>query len=189
MKVLIPILFLIITCLSCKEDNEEINKIQIVENYIRALNKADYKTITPLFKDSIRLIEIDYYSAFSKEEYYPLFKWDSTFRPTYRILEIKEENEGVRMKVSKECQRILFLNEEPIITSEFVRFKDGSINSITIENYVIFNNNKWSNNRAKLVAWIEENHPELNGFLTDQTQQGALNYLKAIKLFQTAKRA
>lgn len=182
-KIILTIVISIIG-ISCQYSNESVNKVEIAEEYINALNESDYDEIITLFKDSVRLKELVYSSAFSKEEYYHLFQWDSTFHPTYKILSIQEENGAVRMKVSKECTRILFLNEEPNVTDELVRFEDGKINSIEITNYVVFNEEKWEKNRADLVSWVEANHPELNGFLYDQTKKGALKYLEALRLYQ-----
>lgn len=172
------------SCTESKQAQATIPKTQLVEQYINALNKSDFQQVRFLFFDSIRLKELDYVSVFSKDDYYHLFQWDSTFHPTYKILEIQEDKSGVKMKVSKECKRILFLNQEPIVTHEFVKFKDNKIMSVDIIDYKVFNDSIWSLNRANLVSWITTNHPELNGFLHDQSKQGALNYLKAIQLYQ-----
>lgn len=180
------VLFAVAFCLSCQQQ-KGVNKVQLVKDYVEALNESDYEKTTSLFLDSIRLKEMDYVSAFSKTEYLRLFQWDSIFQPKYQIFEIKEENGYVRMQVSKKCKRILFLNEEPNITDERVNFENGKITSIEILNYVVFNDDKWDKNRANLTSWIETNHPELIGFLHDQSKQGALNYLKAIELYQLNK--
>ncbi len=180
-------LFIVIICLlgiSCRQPKTDVNKMEVTKNYIKALNTSDYDAIIGLFKDSIRMKEIVYSSVFSKDEYYQLFQWDSTFSPTYKILEIKEENDAIRMTVSKECPRILFLNEEPNVTDETVKFEDGKIKSIEITKYVVLNEKVWERNRTQLVEWIETHHPELDGFLYDQTKKGAIKYLEAIKRYQ-----
>ncbi|SNZ01113.1 hypothetical protein [Flagellimonas pacifica] len=185
-KILI-LLCVIILVISCREKKSKINKVQIVENYIEALNEGSYNMIIQSFLDSVRLNEQVYKSTFSKEDYLSLFQWDSTFAPKYEILEIAQKGEDVEMKVSKECTRILFLNEEPIVTREVVKFKNDQIYSITITDYEVFNGEKWSDNRADLVSWVKANNPELDGFLVDQSKKGALNYLKAMDLYQNNK--
>ncbi|WP_420602881.1 hypothetical protein [Flagellimonas sp.] len=173
--------------ISCHEKKSEVDKVQIIEDYIGALNEGDHGIVIESFSDSVRLNEMDYKSVFSKEDYYSLFQWDSTFVPKYQILDIEQKGEDVEIKVSKKCTRILFLNEEPIITKELVKFKRSKIYSITITDYEVFNDGKWSGNRANLVSWIKTHHPELDGFLIDQSKRGALNYLKAINLYQNNK--
>ncbi len=101
--LIVPIVFLWI---SCHHSTKVVNKVEVVKEYINALNESNYDGIVSLFKDSVRMKELVYSSVFSKKEYYQLFQWDSTFHPTYKILEIKEENGLVRMTVSKECPRI-----------------------------------------------------------------------------------
>jgi len=184
MKKITIILFLTIFWSSCQQATKEANKIQLVKAYVNALNDADFDQITSLFMDSICLKEMDYVSVFSKAEYRQIFQWDSTLQANYQILEIREENGAVRMQISKECPRILFLNEEPTITDAMVKFENGQIKSIEILNYVVFNDDKWDKNRVNLTSWIAANHSELNGFLHDQSEQGALNYLNAIELYQ-----
>ncbi|MCK0160790.1 hypothetical protein [Allomuricauda sp. F6463D] len=162
----------------------EIDKVKIAENYIGALNVSDYNQVTGLFLDSIRFNEVNYIRTFTKEEYHSLFQWDSIFAPHYEILEIKEVSGDLHLKVSKECERIRFLQNRPFITKEIMKFKDGAIYSIDIVEYIGFNDSIWVRNREKLVSWIEENQPELNGFIYDQTKTGALKFQKAIELYE-----
>lgn len=179
--------FLALFLISCQPSKKEVDKVQLVKDYIAALNAFDYPAIIDKFKDSIRLKERVYESIFSKEDYYHLFQWDSTLNPTYKILEINEAEDGtVHMHVSKLEERIQFLNEEAIVTDEVVSFEEGKIHNIDIVNYVVFNEVEWINNRKKLVTWVNNNHPELNGFLHDQSKKGALQYLKALEYYQMA---
>lgn len=179
--------FLAILLCSCEPKKEEVNKVQLVQEYIQALNDFDYQGIISKFEDSVRMKERVYESAFSKEDYYYHFQWDSTLKPTYKILEISEAEDGtVHMHVSKLEERIQFLNEEAIVTDEVVTFENGKIHDINIVNYVIFNEVEWINNRKDLVTWVNNNHPELNGFLHDQTREGAIHYLQALKYYKEA---
>lgn len=183
MKVAIFILC-VVMAMSCGQKSKKIDKVEIVKDYINALNVSDYKQVVGLFRDSIRLKEMDYVSTFSKEAYHSLFQWDSTFGPKYQILDIRSDGDDVRMKVSKQCDRILFLNQEPIITQEMVKFDGDAIQSIDIVEYVVFNDSLWSAKREDLVSWIEGHHPDLNGFIHDQTKQGAMNYQKAMAFYR-----
>tara|TARA_R110002167_G_C12410901_1_gene627904 strand:- start:185 stop:532 length:348 start_codon:yes stop_codon:yes gene_type:complete len=111
-------------------------------------------------------------------------KWDSIFDPTYKILQIEQEDEIVKAKISKIDKRISFLHQEPIVTNQIIRFDNDKIIGLETTVYVIFNDSIFVKNRDRLVNWIEENHPELNGFLYDQTKTGGLKYLKAIELYK-----
>jgi len=46
----------------------------------------------------------------------------------------------------------------------------------------------WEKEKEALVSWIKTNHPELDGFINDMSLNGAVNYLKAIKLYRARKR-
>jgi len=50
--------------------------------------------------------------------------------------------------------------------------------------YLVFNDATFVKNRDSLLSWIDENHPELNGFINNQTAPGGRQYLKAIELFK-----
>lgn len=186
-KALFVTLFLTLSLLACQPPNKEIDNVELVKSYVQALNEFDYLSIISMFNDSIRLKEIVYESTFSKADYYNLFQWDSIFQPKYEILKIEEKADGtVELETSKQGPRILFLNEKPIVNHEVVSFENGKIRMIHILEYKVFDEETWSHKRQTLLDWVDANHPELNGFIYDQTKEGALNYLKALEFYQAA---
>ncbi|WP_108424964.1 hypothetical protein [Flagellimonas amoyensis] len=182
-KLVVPFLIMAIL-VSCRDGAEKLDKTGIAENYIKALNASDFEQLVGLFQDSIRFNEMEYIRTFDKESYHSLFQWDSVFNPKYEILDIKEEGENLRLTISKECERIHFLHETPFISSEIMNIKEGKIHSIDIVEYVDFNDSLWIAKREDLVSWIEGHHPDLNGFIHDQTKQGAINYQKAMAFYR-----
>ena len=181
----ITILLLCVSLLvGCNQEPKKMDKVALVEKYYQAMNYSDYSKVTGMFYDSIRFNEMDNTRTFTNEGYRDLIQWDSVFNPKYQILDIKEEGEELHLKISKECDRIMFLQGRPFVSKEVIRFKEGAIYSIDIVEYIDFNDSLWIANRENLVSWIGEHHPELNGFIYDQTKQGALNYLKAIALYK-----
>ena len=136
---------------------------------------------------AIRESEYDYVETFSKKGYVEWLKWDSVFEPTYDILQIEQENKIIKAKISKIDDRISFLHEGPIVTNEVIRFNNNKIISVEKAKYVIFNEKIFLKNRERLLSWIDKNHPELNGFIHDQTEAGGIKYLKAIELYKNRK--
>ena len=185
-KVTLLSLLLIIGFISCKNLEKGVDKIGIAKQYYDMLDSSEYSRITSLLTDSIITKEIDYELTLSQAAYMEQLKWDSVFEPTYEILQIEQENSIVKARVSKKDKRVLFLHEEPIVTDEIIRFHNSKITSVEITDYVIFNDATFSKNRSKLLNWIDKNHPELNGFIHDQTLEGGLNYLKSIELYNQA---
>ena len=184
-KSIISLLFILIVFFSCKE---RISKIELVKKYYETLNNSDFSNVSSLLSDSILSKEVKYKMMFSHEDYLELLKWDSTFKPEYKVINISEEDEIIKTKISQKDKRILFLNEEPIITNQVIRFKNGKILNIEIVDYIVFNDSIFIRNRTKLINWIDINHPELKGFLHDQTKKGGLKYLKAIEFYQKANK-
>jgi hypothetical protein len=127
--------------------------------------------------------QYEYEQTFTKSEYLEWLKWDSVFDPTYEILEMEQEDEYVKASISKIDKRISFLHQQPIVTSQVIRFDRDKIVSVETTEYVIFNDSIFVKNRDSLLSWIDENHPELNGFINDQTAPGGRQYLKAIELY------
>lgn len=183
-KIKISILFLMLGICSCNPKKEN-SKLELAKNYYKILDQSQVSEIETLLTDSLMTIETeyDYKQTFSKNEYVEWMKWDSVFEPTYKILEIVEENDVVKAKISKTDKRISFLHHEPIVTNQVIRFNNDKIISIETTKYVIFNDSIFVSNREKLLDWIAKNHLELDGFIYDQTKTGGLKYLKAIELF------
>lgn len=176
-------IFCAIAAISCGQKHRGIDKVKLAGNYYGALNASDYHQVTGLFLDSIRFNEMDHTRTYAKEDYRALFQWDSVFRPKYTILDVKEVDGDLHLRVSKEGRRIRFLQHRPFITKEVMKFKNGAIYSVDIVDYVDFNDSLWVRNRENLVSWIRENHPELDGFINDQTKTGALKFQKAMALY------
>ena len=186
-QFIIQTLFLLIMLCSCGSNQKETDKVEMVKTYVQALNDFDYPSIISLFYDSVRMKEIVYDMSYSKADYYHLFQWDSIFQPQYEILKIQEMTDGtIDLEISKKGPRILFLNEKPTVTHEVISFKNDKIHSVHIRDYLVFDDQTWEAKRQKLLDFIDQHHPELNGFIYDQTKQGALNYLKALELYRAA---
>ncbi|MGB5418616.1 hypothetical protein [Algibacter sp.] len=185
---LIIIIFLSVGCISCKTSEKEINKLDIAKRYYKILDKADDDAIALLLGDSIviRENESDYQETFTKKRYSEWLKWDAVFVPTYKILEIEQDRDIVKAKISKIDRRILFLHEQPMVWNEIIRFENNKIIKVERVLYEVFNVSRFLKNRDSLVSWIEKNHPELNGFLNDQTEAGGIKYLKAIELLEAS---
>jgi len=183
-KNIVLYLLLAIGFTSCKNSEKEIDKLEIAKRYYKVLDDSDTSGIRALLTDSLLTNESDYEQAFSKAGYVEWLQWDSVFDPTYETLQIEQENGIVKAKISKIDKRILFLHEEPIVTNQIIRFDDGKISSIETTDYVNFKDTTFLKNRSAILSWTGENHPELNGFINDQTKKGGLNYLKAIDFYQ-----
>ena len=177
--------------ISCKDSEKELDKLEIAKMYYEVLDKSNVSGIRTLLTDSLltKEAEYDYEQTFSKKEYVEWLKWDSVFEPTYKILEIRQENGAVKAKISKMDKRIAFLHKEPIVSDQVIRFDKDKISSIETSKYVIFNDSLFVANREKLLNWVKENHPELDGFINDQTKIGGIKYLKAIELYENKTNA
>lgn len=177
---LIALVFIAVSCTPSSTEND-IQKVAI--DYYQALNISDFKTIQNLHYDSVRVGGDGYFTTYSLDGYLNWLEWDSVFNPTYEIMELHELDGSVEVIVSKYCKRILFLNEEPTITKEVLKYKEGKIFSLTVTESISFNEEKWVQNREALLIWMRENHPEFDEFIYDQTKQGAFNYSTAIDLY------
>jgi len=185
-KILMLSLFISIGLVSCNNADKGIDKLEIAKLYYKALDNSNGSEMKVLLADSLitAIPEYDYELTYSKDEYIEKWlKWDSIFDPSYELLEIEEQEEIVKAKISKIDKRIFFLQKEPFITNEILRFQKDNIIAVETE-YLNFNEKVWERNKTELLSWIGENHPELNGFIYDQTMSGGLKYLKAIELYK-----
>ncbi|MCX2761895.1 hypothetical protein [Aquimarina muelleri] len=193
MNKIIVLLLLTVGLISCKTSEKgrvrETNKLETAKRYYKALNTSDDSEMLTLLGDSIVIRENadNYEERFSRKGYTIWLEWDSVFEPKYKILEIEEENEVVKAKISKIDQRIFFLTEEPIVWYEIIRFDNNKIVKVEKIEYEVFNVAKFLKNRDRLVNWIDKNHSELSGFLYPQTKSVGMKYLKAIELYNNKK--
>lgn len=187
-KIIILLLLLTLGFTSCKNSEKGIDKIEIAKQYYKALDNSDHSALASLLTDSLltKETEYDYEQTFSLNEYVEWMKWDSVFDPQYKILEIEEKNGVIKARISKEDHRISFLHEEPIVTSEIIRFDKNKIKTIERTN-VLFNDSVFVKNRTEFLNWIDQNYPEWNGFIYDQTKNGGMKYLKAIERYKNEK--
>ncbi|MEO8772729.1 MAG: hypothetical protein ABI371_00230 [Gelidibacter sp.] len=188
-KIIVLSLFLTFGFISCKTSEKEIDKLEIAKKYYKFLDSSDGSGMFALLGESIvvRENEDDYEENFSKEGYLEWLEWDSVFDPTYKILEIEQENETIKAKISKIDKRIFFLHDEPMVWNEIIRFDNNKIVRVDRIRYEDFNVAIFIKNRDELLSWIDENHPELNGFLNAQTKSVGMKYLEAIELHQSKK--
>ena len=184
-KILMISALLAIMGTSCKRA-EKIDRLEIAQEYYRVLDESDEIGLMPLLADSIltKETEYNYEYTYAQRDYMQWLKWDSAFEPTYKVLEMVEENDRVKVRVSKMDKRIAFLHKEPFITNQILQFENDKIASIETIKYVNFNDSLFVKNRDELVNWIDQYHPELNGFINDQTEVGGMKYLKAMEYFQ-----
>lgn len=186
MNKLVFVLLITFGVLSCKTSENEIDNLEIAKDYYSVLNNSDHTRIKAFLIDSLFTADDTYKQTFTLKEYQEWMQWDSLFHPTYKILDIQKENNTVKAKISKTDKRILFLHEAPIVTHEVLHFDNNKIISIE-RNTLVFNADTFVKNRDSIVNYIHETHPELNGFLHDQSIHGGLKYLKAIERFKHRK--
>ena len=181
-KVFLLGLFTIIL-FGCNSSTNNLSDKQIVRNYFGALNQNNLEKASKYVGDSIVLSEFEFIQTNSKEEWLTQSKWDLAFSPNYKIIEINEIDGSIEASISKDCYRIKYLHDTATIYKSLFKIKNGKIQSEHIFEYVVFNFEKWSSRRDSLVKWIDVNHEYLSGFIYDQTEEGAHNYIKAIDLY------
>ncbi len=188
-QILIILLLFLVVLVNCKNPEKTIDRLEIAEKYFVALDESNSSKIKDLLTDSliITIPKYEYEVRYSKSDYVGKWlKWDSVFEPTYKVLEMKLENGIVKAKVSKIDKRILFFMQKPFLTNEILRFQNDKIITVETE-YLNFDEETWEKSRNGLLSWISENHPELNGFINDQTEAGGMKFLKALELYETKK--
>src|SRR5690606_20693756 len=98
--------------------------------YYKGFKNSDYRQIKKIVSDSLTIIEGDYIMGFTRESFYKQFKWDSVFKPVYKLVSIVNENEYVVATVSVNSLRYEFLKNNPLTCKHAFYFKSGKINKI-----------------------------------------------------------
>ncbi|WP_149277553.1 hypothetical protein [Pareuzebyella sediminis] len=176
---------------STKEIEEEVvfqlEKSELEEQvmaYYNGFKNSDYRQIRKQVSDSLTITEGDYTMTFNPELFQEHFKWDSIFQPVYEVVELENKDEQVVATVAVKSLRFEFLKNNPLTCRHQFHFKAGKIAKIENLECPDANWELWQIERDALVNWVKINHPELDGFINDLSRQGALDYVKAIDLYQ-----
>ncbi|MDR7129744.1 hypothetical protein J2X69_002089 [Algoriphagus sp. 4150] len=187
MKKYFILLFSLSLFISCKD--ETLSQSELVTEYYDGFNSSDFKRIISVIADSITIIEGEYIMPYSQESFYEQFKWDSIFQSTYEIVELKTQNNQVIATVASSSKRYEFLKNNPLTCKFKISFNFDKIMKLESLECLNADWNIWQTERDSLVNWTIKNHPELDGFIHDLTMNGAINYLKAIELYEKRKDA
>ena len=181
------ILFLLFFISSCND--QKLTYKEAVITYYNAFDSGDFNEMKTVLSDSITIIGGDYVMPFNQDSFYEHFKWDSIFKTSYKLLEIEEKNNQVYATVASKSIKNEFLKNNPLTCTFKISFESRKISKIEDFEYIGTDWEKWVNERDSLVPWISKNHPKLDGFVHDLTMKGAMNYVKAIELYQNDKKA
>ncbi len=157
---------------------------EIITDFFMAANNADFETISTLISDDFVISEGNFIIANSKEKFREVFLWDSEFSPKTTVIDITEKDNAFEVILTKICKRIKFLHDSEIKIKVRVTIKNGMITRMETNDYLKFDLDKFQKRRGEFVRWVSANHPELSGFINDQTKEGAKKYLKAIDLYK-----
>ncbi len=171
-------------CLIFGCNDQKIEIRETVSKYYDARDQGNYTKLQTLISDSITITAGDYVMPYNHDSFYEQFKWDSVFKPSYRIVELEEENEGIIASVVLNSIKHEFLKNSDMICQYRISFNSGKISKIEELECKDADWATWSKEVDALVSWTKRNHPELDGFINDMTQKGAMNYLKAIELYE-----
>ena len=178
-------IFILISIASCKERIS--TESEHITAYYNGFKNSDYSQIKKTLSDSLTIIEGDYIMGFTRESFYKQFKWDSVFKPVYKLVSLENENEQFVATVSVNSLRFEFLKNNPLTCKHKFHFKSGKISKIETLDCMDANWETWQKERDSLVKWTKFNHPELDGFIHDLSMQGAIDYLKAIELYKKSQ--
>ena len=164
------------------------NKLSHVETatkYFNARNSSEFVQIQELIADSLTIVEGDYIMPYSKDEYYEVFKWDSTFQTRYEVVELQETNDQVIASITLSSIKHKFLKNDRMTCTFKLSFEEAKISKIESLDCKGADWEIWEKQVNILVEWVAINHPELDGFIYDMTLNGAQNYVKAIQLHES----
>jgi len=183
MKNLLLILLSIMLLTKCWHETQT-NK-ELVTNYFDARQSGEFEKIKAVVNDSFTITEGDHIMPYSLDSYYEVFKWDSIFQTSYKIVKLKDVNNQVVASIDLSSIRNKFLQNDQMTCQFKISFDSGKISKIESLDCQGADWAVWQKKVNTLVSWIETNHPDLNGFIHDMSMEGANNYLKAIELFET----
>ncbi|MBI9066102.1 MAG: hypothetical protein JEZ09_02340 [Salinivirgaceae bacterium] len=161
------------------------NPENVVKNYVRALNTGNFNLISANISDSLLYWEMEYLVSDSKDKFYENFKWDSVFLPQVELIEfISLGKDSASVILSKNCQRIQFLQGKNLVCKQNYYFENNILTKIKNTKFIDEDFAIWAANLDSLNIFIDANHSDLSGFANDISLKGAQNYLKAIDLYK-----
>lgn len=164
--------------------NDKFTPQKTVNAYYEARNNLDYKALQPLVADSITIIAGDYVMPYNHKGFYEVFKWDSIFKPSYKLVSLKETEDQLIASVKISSIKHEFLKNDGMICDYLISFNSGKISEIKELDCNNVNWDDWAKEVNNLVNWVEIYYPELNGFINNMSMEGAENYVKAIELYK-----
>ena len=100
---------------------------------------------------------------------------------------LQEDADDIELDtLHEDLEKITGDENRKIVQFALLSFEKDKIYEVEIIEYLYFDDETWVARRQALIEWVAANHPELDGFIYDQTKAGALNYLKAIELYKAA---
>ena len=175
------LLCVLILSVSCTENKR--TQSEQITSYYEGFKNSDFNQIKSTLSDSLISISGDYRMSYSRKSYYEKFRWDSVFKPEYELVSIETNAETPIVTVTMNSPKLKFLQNNPMTCRYAVYFEKNKIAKIHELDCPTANWELWAKQRDSLVAWTKVNHPELDGFINDLTMQGAMNYIRAIDLF------
>lgn len=100
------------------------------------------------------------------------------------MLEINVVNNTLNLLLSKINKRIKFLHDTAIVYSVMIHTKRNQVSIIDIIDYSNLDLTKIRAREDSLFHWIDQNYPQLSSIKNDRSIKGAMDYLKAIGLFE-----
>ena len=158
----------------------------IVEIYYDGLNTSNFERVHSVLSDSITFKEGGYATTVSRDDYYVMFQWDSVFTPHTILSDIDVSQDQVTAMVATTSQRYTYLEHTPYACETTFTVEEGKITTHATGVCPDASNERWEARRDTLVAWIDQHHPHLSGFIHDLTKAGAEKYMEAIRLYEEA---
>lgn len=178
----IAIIFILILFTDCTEKKSTIS--EQVTAYYDGFKIADFSQIKRTLADSLITIHGDYTTAFSHKSYYEKFKWDSVFKPVYKLVSIENQEKQAIATITVSSLKHKFLKNNSMTCRYKFYFKSEKISKIEELDCPNANWEIWGQKAESLVNWVQLNHPELDGFIYDLSMKGAIDYVHAINLYE-----
>lgn len=181
MKHIIFLLIIIVFTSCTEKQHTESEQIKV---FYKGYKNSNYNLIKNVLSDSLTTVFGDYTTTYSHDSYYEQFKWDSIFKPVYKLEALNTIDGQIVATVSMRSLKLEFLKNNPMTCLYQFEFVSGKISRIKELDCNGVDWGVWQNEVNALVNWIKINHPEQDGFIHNLSIQGAIDYLKAIELYE-----